>query len=187
MLLFNTTVKLSAHEHGRDSTVTSAKNHLEKKATESSKREKGILSDATGDITHKIKKLLVSVTEHTLELIDYSTLIPTQKKRIKLSNYKYDFEQGEDWATSQKNKNTENGVRRISVTNDFIYLLYDPNKDNYRKLNTEIWIFDWEGNPQKKIIPNHFIETFCIDINDNYLYAICNLTDYTLFRINLKH
>lgn len=80
------------------------------------------------------RNLLVSVTSHTLEIMDYSSFIPIIKKKMQLSNYKYNFEYGDYWSRSYKDKRIENGVQRISVTDKFIYLLYDPNKDNNKSI-----------------------------------------------------
>jgi hypothetical protein len=137
--------------------------------------------------TNKSKTLLASVTSHTLDIMNYSQHIPLLEKSIYLSEYKYNFEEGDQWARSLKDRKTENGVRRIYSTDSYIYLLYDPNKDDNKKKNTEIWIFNWTGNPIKKIILDDFVYTFCVDSQDNNLYGIANVPEPSLCTINLKN
>jgi hypothetical protein len=58
------------------------------------------------------------------------------------------------------------------VNDNYIYLLYSGNKEDniYSGYGKQIYVYDWEGNPIKKIVLPHYISCFDI-VNDNILYA----------------
>lgn len=53
--------------------------------------------------------------------------------------------------------------------------------DEHREsLNSEIWVFDWEGQPLRKILPNTRIECFCVDKSDATFYCIMNTPERSI-------
>lgn len=139
---------------------------------------------------NKSKDLIASSTQHVLDILENAINIPKIKKRILLSSYKYKYATGDGWASANGSSNTEIGVEDIYSTAQFIYLLYNPNKtkDKYsstKSLNNEIWIFNWDGNPIKKIHTNMNIISFCIDENDQECYCIVNNPNPTISTFDL--
>lgn len=41
-------------------------------------------------------------------------------------------------------------------------------------LNSEIWVFDWNGSPIKKIKVNQKLICFCVDEEKHKIYCIAN-------------
>ncbi len=125
------------------------------------------------------KNLLTSVTGHVLDIwkFDNDTLI--LKNRVLLSPYEYKYKEGKEWASAVPEEWVEIGSKRVYSTENNIYILYNPNTEEmkYRqkdKLNSEIWIFDWDGIPIKKIRVNKKIICFCVDEGAHSIYCITN-------------
>ena len=89
--------------------------------------------------------------------------------------------------------NIMQNYRKVKVTDRFIYALYIGKTQ--RELNkkgaglddfsNEIHVWDWKGNPIKKILLDENIFSFCVDPNDKYLIcsslnSIDKLYKYTL-------
>ena len=51
------------------------------------------------------------------------------------------------------------------------------------KLNSEIWIFDWEGMPIQKLQIDAKLICFCVDEEENAIYGILNSPDPSICRI----
>lgn len=138
---------------------------------------------------NKENNYILSVTSHVLDILKDTINTPILKKRILLSPYKYKYQYGDDWASAQRDKNTERGVVRVDATNKYIYLLYNPNtmqtKESETKKN-EIWIFNWKGEPIKKIIPDYTIDCFCVDEWDNVIYCIVEAPEPTIAKMNIR-
>ena len=138
---------------------------------------------------NKITSEILSVTSHVLDIMKDTGTIPILKKRILLSPYQYKYRQGEEWAAANTTGDTERGVIRIATTDEYIYLLYNPNIDNLHSKNkkevNEIWIFDWNGNPIKKLIPDYTILSFCVDRLNKTIYSIVEAPEPTIAEIKL--
>lgn len=121
---------------------------------------------------------LVSITNHVFELWDYSNDELYLYTRKLLSPYEYKYDVGEDWAIAQSVKNIEKGVKRIYATENYIYLLYDLSTegmlDEKDCLNSEIWVFDWEGMPVQKIEIDANLNCFCVDEQLRDIYCVLN-------------
>lgn len=68
------------------------------------------------------------------------------------------------------------GFSYISVTNDYIYALYlgktqKSHPESFFQSN-QIYVLDWEGNCVSKIILDKEIWSFCVDKNNQLIYAI---------------
>lgn len=129
---------------------------------------------------NKTKDLLVSVTNHILEIWDCSIADSLLlKKRILLSPYEYKSQTGTGWASVFPEDWVEIGSRRICATDKNIYILYNPNTHEMKKagkevLNSEIYIFDWNGIPIKKLVTDKKLICFCIDEKENKAYCVLN-------------
>lgn len=60
-----------------------------------------------------------------------------------------------------------------AVTDQYIYLLYSGNKtrDKYRIEAKYIYVYDWDGNPVKKIELGRYISGFTVPNDDSGIYA----------------
>jgi hypothetical protein len=141
---------------------------------------------------NKKKKLLASITNHVLEILDCSQNIPIRQRQVLLSSYKYTYQVGDGWARAHAAKDNEVGVQHVASTNEYIYMLYNPNTAinharNKEYLMNEIWIFDWDGNPIYKIIPDMHIICMCVDESKQVVFCIINDPDPTIafFKLNV--
>lgn len=136
---------------------------------------------------NKTTNEILSVTSHVLDIMKDTGSVPILKKRILLSPYQYKYQYGDDWASANSIRDTKRGVIRVSTTDKYIYLLYNPNIENgkeQKKVN-EIWIFDWDGNPIKKIIPDYTILSFCVDKSNKTIYSIVEAPEPRIAKIEL--
>lgn len=137
---------------------------------------------------HKQRQRLASVTSHVFELWDYSQDTLFLYKRDLLSPYKYSYNMGDGWASSITDDDTERGVERIYATDNYIYMLYNPNTEKMRrsrkdKYNSEIWIFDWDGIPIQKLELDAKIMCFCVDEYSSKIFCILNAPDPSIGEI----
>lgn len=60
-----------------------------------------------------------------------------------------------------------------TVTKDFIYLLYagHVHDSEFRDTGKYVFVFDWEGNPVKKLVLDRYILTFTVSDDDKSLFA----------------
>jgi hypothetical protein len=123
---------------------------------------------------------LASTTAHVLEFINFSESPPKIEKQILLSNYDYTYDSTDEWAFAQAVDNTQIGVTYVCSTENYIYLVYDPNIENdsdKRAENNQIWIFDWDGNPIKKIQPDVHIRNIFVEDDDKTVYCTVDAPD----------
>ena len=139
---------------------------------------------------YKKKEMLTTVTSHVLELWNYSNDSLLLQKRILLSPYGYQYNLGDESASAVANDDVETGAKRIYTTENYIYVLYDPNTtkmyyDKEAHLNNEIWIFDWEGKPIEKMKINNKLICFCVDEVKGKIYCIMNAPDPSIGVISI--
>lgn len=136
------------------------------------------------------KQLLAAATGHVLDIWQEDEKQSfSLVKRVLLSPYKYTCEFGDDWAGAQAEKWVEFGAKRIYTTPERIYLLYDPNTEEMKeakkeKLNSEIWVFDWEGNAIEKMRTDRELTCLCVDEAEGKIYCIANAPDASIGVIN---
>ena len=73
-------------------------------------------------------------------------------------------------------KGTVLGFHDIYVTDDWIYGVYDGERNPYyagdeRLVDTKIAVFDWDGNPKELIHTDYNIDRICYSARDNAVYA----------------
>lgn len=127
--------------------------------------------------------MLASATAHVLEFVDFSEIQPKIVKRILLSNYDYKYDEGDEWAIAQATDNTQIGVVSLCSTKEYLYLIYNPNTENDPDKtagNNQIWIFDWDGNPIKKIQPDLHVRCMYVENNNKTVYCVVNAPDPTI-------
>jgi hypothetical protein len=134
---------------------------------------------------------LASVTEHVLELWNDEKPDLYLHMRLLLSPYSYNYQEGEEWALAIADGKVEKGVERIYCTDNYIYMLYNPNthqmisdKEDYK--NSEIWIFDWECTPILKLKTGSKISCFCVDESKRVIYCIFKDKNYNLGYLNYE-
>lgn len=121
------------------------------------------------------RKKLASITAHVLDIIDFSKNQPEEEKRILLSGYDYMYEASNGGAFAAGTENTEIGVTYVCSTSQYIYAIYNPNVENdpdKKAGNNQIWVFDWNGNPIKKIQPDHQVLSMCVEKNNQTVYCM---------------
>lgn len=139
--------------------------------------------------SHPSQKRLACVTSHVLELWDCDGGTLTLKRRGLLAPYHYRFEAGPDGVFAESDQaDAVVGARGLTVSGSFIYVLYNPNTqqmhdERNETMNSEIWVFDWEGNPVRKLLPDVQVSCICVDETDTCLYAIVAAPDYCIGRI----
>lgn len=131
-------------------------------------------------------KRLACVTSNVLELWNDTPEALTLHKRLLLAPYHYQFDSSPDGVYAESdNPDAEMGARGIAVSNNYVYVLYNPNshrmhEEHKETQNSEIWVFDWEGNPVRKILVDTQIECFCIDETETTFYCVMIAPDYCI-------
>lgn len=139
-------------------------------------------------INRKEKKF-ASSSGHVLEIFDYNEKgsIPKSGKRIKFSSHDYFYTSTDDRLSAQATEKTEKGVSRIQSTQPYIYLLYDRNNRSKENTNSEIRIFNWEGDPLQKISLDKHIECFCVNTSDTLLYGSVYNPEISLASVDISN
>lgn len=110
-----------------------------------------------------------------------------------LAPYHYQFNSSPDGVYAESdNPDAELGARGIAVSNNYVYVLYNPNTNRMHEeqketLNSEIWVFDWEGKPIRKILTDTHIECFCVDETDTSFYCVMTAPDYCIGIVSPSH
>lgn len=83
---------------------------------------------------------------------------------------------------SVRNKKTRFAFVNGTATDQYIYLLYSGNKeeDKYFDSAKNIYVYDWSGNPVKKIILNKYVTTIVVSKDNKTLYAYDPYSGYIL-------
>lgn len=111
------------------------------------------------------KKKLIASSSHVLDIIDYSLGIAKETiNRILLDTYDYDYIL-ENFLRVRKKGNTARGVCDVSCDDKYIYILFDHAVEGVKKVEhrKEILIFDWDGQPIKKLTLNVDIDLITND------------------------
>lgn len=138
-----------------------------------------------------LRKRLVSATSNVLELWDYTQETLKLHKRLLLAPYHYLYESTPDGVSAETdNPDAELGARGIAVSNDYVYVLYNPNthqmhEEHKETQNSEIWAFDWDGNPIRKILVDAQIECFCVDEMNAAFYCVMAAPDHCIGKVTL--
>jgi hypothetical protein len=116
---------------------------------------------------HPTVSKYVSYSPHTIEIYDYSSNIfhPELVKSMPMGNYRYSYIDDGSILTAKSDDNTERGIATVTCSSKYIYIVYNPNTNSSQKLENQIRIIDWEGNPVKII--NTDIQISCLTICDN--------------------
>jgi len=99
------------------------------------------------------KRKLVASSSHIMDIIDYSSNIKNESiKRILLAPYDYDYSSGNFLSAHAKNGIVTGSVS-VACNNSYIFLLFYPWRigQKNQSVKDEIWVFDWDGKPVKKI------------------------------------
>lgn len=132
------------------------------------------------------QKRLACVTSNVLELWDYTAETLTLHKRQLLAPYHYSFNSSPDGVYAESDHpDAELGARGIAISNNYVYVLYDSNthrmhEEHSETQNSEIWVFDWEGNPIRKILIDTQVKCFCVDETDSAFYCVMAAPDHCL-------
>lgn len=137
------------------------------------------------------RKRLACVTNNVFELWDYTPETLTLHKRLLLSPYHYKFTKTPDGVSaSGDDPDAMVGALGITTSDKHVYVLVNPNTcrmhdERKETQNSEIWVFDWEGRPVRKILADVRIESFCIDETDSTFYCVMATPDYSIGMIQV--
>lgn len=83
---------------------------------------------------------------------------------------------------SIRNKNTRFTFLNGAVTDKFIYLLFSGNlhDSEYLDYGNYIYVYDWEGNPVKRLILDRSILSFTVTEDNKNMYAFDPNTGYVI-------
>ena len=131
--------------------------------------------------------LLASLSSHTLDIFDISDINnPKEISHTLFSKYDYFYQHGADWASVTAKDDVEAGAISISVSGNYIYILYSPSiltgKNKVYKMN-EVWVFSWDGTPIKKYLLDTYIGTIYIDNDIVYCTTLDSPPALTYFKI----
>lgn len=135
---------------------------------------------------HTDRKRLASVTSNVLELWNYTSDTLMLHKRQLLAPYHYLFESTPDGIYAESdNPDAELGARGIAVSDKYVYVLYNSNthrmhEEHKETQNSEIWVFDWEGEPVRKILIDTQVQCFCVDESDSAFYCVMAAPDHCI-------
>lgn len=134
--------------------------------------------------SNRHKEKIIGLSAYIMDVIDVSTVDCNVEKRVLLSDYNYNFH-NENYIQTRKNEKTPIGAISISMTQNYIYVLFNPNSStNLPILNNEIWVFDWNGKPNEKIIPNINL-TLIAAASDNTIYGIAQEINDKIYIIKI--
>lgn len=137
------------------------------------------------------RKRLASATRNVLELWDYTPETLTLHKRLLLAPYHYLYQSSPDGVYAESdNPDDEFGARGIAVSNNYVYVLYNPNthrmnQEHKETQNSEIWVFDWDGEPVRKILVDTQIACFCVDEKDTTFYCVMAAPDHCIGMVSV--
>ncbi|MGY3055480.1 hypothetical protein ACVWYG_003696 [Pedobacter sp. UYEF25] len=91
-------------------------------------------------------------------------------------NYKIEFaffKSDENKDLIQRNEKSRYGFVRVMATNKNIYALYSGNNrdSNYIDYAKTLYVYNWEGQPMKKLNLDRYISGFTVSNDDKTLYA----------------
>lgn len=112
---------------------------------------------------------VVALSNYVLDIIDYANP-DISYKRVLLNDYNYNFE-NEQFLKTKKDESIPRGAISFSSSDQYIYILFNPNNKLNDDLMNEIWVFDWTGKTVKKITPNIKINLIAITSDDS-IFAI---------------
>jgi len=72
-----------------------------------------------------------------------------------------------------RNKKTRLAFFNGVTTDKFIYLLYSGNghESKFRDFCNTVYVYDWDGNPIRKITLNKYVTSLSVDKDDSVMYA----------------
>lgn len=140
---------------------------------------KAMFHQVTFETNHNLQKV-VAVSNYVMDIIDYSNPDFTYQ-RVLLKDYSYDFEKG-DLLRTKRSESTVKGAVCVSSSDNYIYVLFNPNTKVNSDLNNEIWIFDWTGKAVKKIFLDIKIDLITVT-SDNSIYAISQTEEPSIVEV----
>lgn len=132
------------------------------------------------ETNHDLQKI-VAVSNYIMDIIDYSNPKNIMYQRFLLNDYSYEFEKG-DLLRTKKNESIPIGAISVSSSDQYIYILFNPNNALNDDFMNEIWVFDWTGKSVKKIIPDIKINLITVT-PDNLIYAITQSDNPKIIKI----
>jgi hypothetical protein len=81
-----------------------------------------------------------------------------------------------------KTKETRKAFVNGTVTDDYIYLLFSGHsrQDKNWSYGKYIFIYDWKGNPVRKLVLDRYVHAFTISEKDNVIYSYDMKTGYII-------
>jgi hypothetical protein len=140
----------------------------------------------TGFLKHPQKQRFLAYSSHIIEIYD-DILNPdgtVPVKTILMGKYNYKYMVGEILAVD-KGYDTERGIVYVAGSHEYIYAVYDPNKNTNEGKGSQICIYDWRGNPVELLQFNKSISCLVIDEEEKRGYVIAEDPDDSLMYFDL--
>lgn len=126
------------------------------------------------------KNKTAALSQHVLDIIDFSGPKPVIFSRTKLANYAYEYQAGVMVRANLELGFVKGGLSITSSQNS-IFVLFDPNIEGNTtkngKANREILVFDWDGklNTRHKILCDLSLIKI---VDEKFLYGITENLDF---------
>lgn len=138
---------------------------------------------------HPTAPLFVTYSSHVLEIYRYD-LSEHQTfliKSIPIGDYSYSYVENKTIISTDKENGVERGIMSLGCSSQYIYIVYNPNKNSNKEINTQIQIIDWDGNPVKILHSDKEITCLTIDEKEGKGYVIVRDPDDSLMYFNLEN
>ena len=81
----------------------------------------------------------------------------------------------------ENTRKTRKAFLKGAVTNKYIYILYSGHsREDDWNVSKYIYVYDWDGNPIKKLVLDRFVPLICVTENDKVIYSYDQNTGYIL-------
>ena len=131
---------------------------------------------------------VASLSEYVLDIIEISpSYTGSLVKRISLAPYDYTYTSG-NFLTAKAKEGYMNGAYSLACDHKYIYVLFSPNIKGQPRKPLEIWVFDWDGRPVKKVFlaPNVRPMALTSANKEDLLYGVIQVKeDYHIITIAL--
>lgn len=140
----------------------------------------------TSFLKHSGSQRFLTYSSHIIEIYD-DVLNPDGPILVKnklIGKYNYKYIDG-DMLSAEKGADVERGIVYVAGSREYIYVVYDRNKEMNKDKGSQICIYDWDGNPVELLQFNKSISCLVIDEKENRGYVIASDPDDSLMYFDL--
>jgi hypothetical protein len=138
-------------------------------------------------LKHPKTERLLTYSSHIIEIYDDILNIngPVLVKSMLMEKYNYKYTTGEV-LSANKGADIARGIVYVACSQEYIYVVYDPDKNGNATGNSQICVYDWSGNPVELLQFNKSISCLVIDEEDMKGYVIAQDPDDSLMYFDIK-